>query len=69
MAIEIKQRSAIYEQGDPPYERSREDLRNKRYSVSLEPDRQREKVLCGVHTYRQGLRVYSVADEEYTQES
>jgi hypothetical protein len=68
LAIEIKQRNVIYERGNPPYEQSREDLRNRRYNALLSLDPQREKVLRGVHTYKQGLQLYSVSDEEYTQE-
>jgi hypothetical protein len=66
MTIEVKQRHVRYERGDPPVERLRVDLRDKKFTVSLRPDPPQARVLRGTHTYRQGLKLYSLADEEYT---
>lgn len=68
LAIEVRQRILISESGDPPDEHLRDELRDKRFKVSLTPDPDQVGVLRGRHTYRQGLKLFSFADEEYTHE-
>jgi hypothetical protein len=68
LLIEVRQRILTFEQGHPPDQRLRDELRDKRFNVSLTPDPDKVGVLRGRHTYRQGLRLFNFADEEYTHE-